>query len=342
LQPGLKFLLSPFALIFGIVTFLRNKVYDLGILKSNPIAVKSISIGNLSVGGTGKTPYVLFIANHYSEKKIGIMSRGYGRKSKGFIEVNHDHNSTEVGDEPLLFRRQLSSNCIIAVCENRHTGINEMLNLHPDIELIILDDAFQHRRIKAGYSIVLSEFQKPFFNDFMLPVGYLREWKCGLKRADAMVFTKCPESLSKNEQSLYGHKASKYVNNIHFSSIVYQSLSPINNVVNNIKNILLVSGIANPNPLINFLTQKYHVEVKTFSDHHSFNAMDLKEIHQKFDTFASEEKIILTTEKDVVRLNEYFQTEQGKMYPWYLIPITIGLLNENDFLNKLDDYVGKI
>jgi tetraacyldisaccharide 4'-kinase len=342
LQPGLKFLLFPFALLYGLVTFIRNKLYDLGILKSHEIAVKSICIGNLSAGGTGKTPYVLLIANHYSEKKIGILSRGYGRKTKGFILVNDNHNSSDVGDEPLLFRKQLKTNCIVAVCENRHLGITEMLKLHPDIELIILDDAFQHRRILAGYSIVLSEFNKPFFKDFILPVGFLREWKCGLKRADVLVYTKCPEKFGTLDRSVYIKKANNYVKRIHFSSISYKTLTPVNYSVQNIKNVLLVSGIANPNPLIAYLEKKYHIELMLFPDHHVFNETDLKEIHQKFDTFALDDKIILTTEKDVVRLDNYLQTSRGKTYPWHTIPITISILEENDFFNELDDYVGKI
>jgi tetraacyldisaccharide 4'-kinase len=342
LQQKLKLLLFPFAFLYGTGTFLRNKLYDFGFLNSNKISVKSIIVGNLSAGGTGKTPYVLLIANHYSEKKIGIISRGYGRKTKGFIVVNNDHNSIEVGDEPLLFRRQLNSNAIVAVCENRHIGINQMLKLHPDIELIILDDAFQHRRIKAGFSIVLSEFNKPFFNDHIIPMGYLREFKSGLKRADVLIYTKCPERISDLDQTLYLKKASRKVKRIHFSTIQYKTWNPLNHEVENIKNVLLVSGIANPYPLIEKLKEKYNLESIIFPDHHVFNDANLKVIHQKFDTFATDDKIILTTEKDVVRLDSYLRTNQGKKYPWYAVPIKIGIMDKNDFFNELDNYVGKI
>ena len=328
--------------MYGLLTSFRNKLYDFGIFKSHEIPVKSIVIGNLSAGGTGKTPFVLLIANNYSNKKIGVISRGYGRNTRGYIEVNLNHKATEVGDEPLLFRKELNANCIVAVCENRNVGASNLLKQYNDIQLILFDDAYQHRRIKAGLSIVLSEFNKPFFKDFMLPMGYLREWKNGLKRADLLIFSKCPTNLTEKQKEHYRIKGNNYLSEVYFSSIAYHSLVPINKRVDRIKNILLVSGIANPKPLIEKLRENYNLELMIFPDHHVFNESELTEIHQKFDNFASEDKIILTTEKDAVRLNTYFQTHEGKSYPWYTIPITIDILEEKYFFKKLDSYVGKI
>ncbi len=342
MQSGLKLLLFPFALLYGIITATRNKLYDIGILRSFEIPVKSISVGNLSVGGTGKTPYVLMIANHFSEKKIGILSRGYGRKTKGFIVVDETHASQDVGDEPLLFRKKLKPNCIVAVCENRKIGVQKLLNIHPEIELIILDDAFQHRRIKAGLSIVLSEYHKPFFKDYTLPMGYLREWKSGLKRADFLIFTKCPQNLTDENKSYYLKKTGSRIKDVFFSSIEYQTWTPLNYSVDSIKNILLITGIANPKPLIEHLQEKFNLELTIFPDHHVFNESEIAQIHQKFDNFASNDKIILTTEKDTVRLDKYLDANQGKSYPWYSIPIAISILDEKKFFNEIDYYVGKI
>ncbi len=339
---ALKTLLFPFALVYGLFTALRNKFYDLGILQSFEIPVKSIIVGNLSVGGTGKTPYVLMIANHFSEKKIGVLSRGYGRKTKGFIIVNDFHTAQDVGDEPLLFRQKLASNCIVAVCENRRIGVQRLLEIFPEIELIILDDAFQHRRVKAGFSIVLSEYKKPFFDDYVLPMGYLREWKSGIKRADLLIFTKCPQNLTFEDQRKYVNKTAVNLKGIYFSTIQYQQFKPLNHEIEQIDNILLVSGIANPLPLIKHLENMFNLELIIFKDHHVFSESDITKIHQKFDNFTADNKIILTTEKDAVRLNNYLKTNQGKIYPWYSIPIAIGMLEEEKFFNKLNDYVGKI
>ncbi len=342
MHKDLKKLLFPFALVYGLFTALRNKFYDLGFLKSFKIPIKSIVVGNLSVGGTGKTPYVLMIANHFSEKKIGVLSRGYGRKTKGFFIVNEDHTAQDVGDEPLLFRQKLASNCIVAVCENRRVGIQRLLEKFPEIELIILDDAFQHRRVKAGFSIVLSEYNKPFFDDYMLPMGYLREWKSSIKRADLLIFTKCPQNFNFEDQFKYVNKTAINSKSIYFSTILYQQFKALNHEIEHIENILLVSGIANPQPLIKHLENKFNLELMLFQDHHVFSESDVAKIQQKFDNFALDNKIILTTEKDAVRLNNYLKTNPGKLYPWYSIPIAIGILEEEKFFNELNDYVGKI
>ncbi len=342
MRKDLKKLLFPFALVYGLFIALRNKFYDLNILKTFEIPIKSIVVGNLSVGGTGKTPYVLMIANQFSEKKIGVLSRGYGRKTKGFFIVNKDHTAQDVGDEPLLFRQKLASNCIVAVCENRKVGIQKLLEIFPEIELIILDDAFQHRRIKPGFSIVLSEYNKPFFNDYILPVGYLREWKSGIKRADLLIFTKCPKNLTLEDQCKYVNNTAVNLKGIYFSTIIHQQFKPLNHEIEHIENILLVSGIANPQPLIKHLENKFNLELMSFKDHHIFTESDITKIQQKFDNFATDNKIILTTEKDAVRLNNYLKTNPGKLYPWYSIPIAIGILEEEKFFNELNDYVGKI
>ncbi len=339
---GPKTLLYPFALIYGFFAAIRNKLYDTGIIKPYEIPVKSILIGNLSVGGTGKTPFVLLVAKQFPEKKIGILSRGYGRKTKGFIVVNEGHSAQDVGDEPLLFKQKLSSNCIVAVCENRKVGIEKLLETHPEIELIILDDAFQHRRVKAGLSIVLSEYNKPFFNDYVLPMGFLREWKSGIKRADLLIFTKCPEKIIIENQRIFINKTGVKLKGIYFSTIEYQQFKPLNQEIQTIKNILLVSGIANPKPLIEQFEEKFKLEMMIFKDHHDFSETDIAKIQQKFDNFATDNKIILTTEKDVVRLNSYLNTKQGKLYPWYSIPIQIGILEEKKFFNELNDYVRKV
>jgi tetraacyldisaccharide 4'-kinase len=283
---------------------------------------------------------IRLLSNKY---RVAVLSRGYGRKTRGFIELNNSHSALEVGDEPLQFYQKFAPTIRVFVCENRALGAKNILQQYADTQIILLDDAFQHRKITAGLNILLSEYQHPFFKDFVLPAGNLREPIGGKDRADICIYTKCPENLSENNKTKFAQKFDpKFVKKTYFSSISYGNLrSFAGNTVSTIKNILLISGIANPKPLEKYLTQNFYVQCISFPDHHNYNAQDIAKIHKIFDNFASSEKIILTTEKDSMRLIKNGLINQLQMKPWYCIPITIHLDQEDDFNKIVLNYVEK-
>ena len=334
-------ILFPFAILFGWITFFRNKLYDWAFYKSYNIPQKSICIGNLSIGGTGKTPLVTYLGDHFKDKmKLAILSRGYGRTSKGFLEVFNNSLSEQVGDEPLFYAQRFDKNTRVFVAEKRAEGIQQIAKTYPDNNLLLLDDAFQHRAVKAGFSIVLTDFSSPFFEDHLLPTGNLREYASGVKRADCVIVSKCPISLSPEIKTKYIEKIA--CSNVFFSSIIYEDIRPIGSPKTEIKQVLLVTGIANPQPLIDELSQNYSVEIIQFDDHHSFNQKDIEKIHQKFDTFVQETSIILTTEKDYTRLKMHVKEWELNNYPWYYQPIALKIEEENKFIQLIERYVNAI
>ena len=339
----LRWILYPFAFLYGIVAWIRNKCYDLGLFQVYSIPVKSIVVGNLSVGGTGKTPHVAYIASLFQDKlNAAILSRGYGRRTNGFLWVTEKSSSVEVGDEPLTYKRKFDDNVSIAVCESRKVGVQRILQEKKN-DLIILDDAFQHRAVKAGLNILLTTYSNPYFRDHLLPTGRLREFRSGRKRADLIIVTKCPDQISDLNKDEFIKYLKFNKKRIFFSSITYGfpvEISGRNWV--NVKSILLVTGIANPEPLVEHFQKDYKVEHVSFSDHHDFSAQDIKGIHQKFDTFAQEETVILTTEKDYVRLISTGLMSEVENYPWFYVPITIQLDDEVNFKSIIEQYVGTI
>lgn len=340
----LRILLLPFGLMYGTVMHIRNFLYSNNILKSYKIPIPSIIVGNLSTGGTGKTPHVELLVKLLSEKyKIAILSRGYGRKTKGYIELNEKHNYLDVGDEPLQYFQKFGSLVTVVVCENRKIGVENLLLAHPEIEVLLLDDALQHRKVKGGFTILLSEFNNPFFRDLVLPGGNLREFRMGKKRADICIYTKSPSEISVIDEVLYSRKFSdSQTKNTYFSSINYGEIASMTKTKEStIKDVLLITGIANPSPLEDYLNHKYNVESIHFSDHHSFNLEEMEEIHKIFDNFARESKIILTTEKDMIRLQGKNFSEAMADYPWYYIPIQIDINKEEQFKQEIFNYVEK-
>ena len=338
-----KVLLLPFSLIYFIVSMFYHWYYDLFSNKSYKPEITSISVGNLSMGGTGKTPMIVWLANQFVKThQTLIISRGYGRKSKGFYEVDKNMSHSQVGDEPLLFKQIFGNQLKVAVCEKRKIGIQKMRNLYTDISFVLLDDAFQHRSIIPGFSIVLTTFDNPFFDDLPIPSGRLREPIQGIKRSDLVIVTKCPENLLKSDKEKYLKKLSKFNKPVFFSSIVYNSIIPISDlIVDNIENVLLVTGIATPAPLLAYLELNYNVLHIKYSDHYSYTVDDINHIHQKFDNFASNNKIILTTEKDFVRFKDNKLYNYINLHPWYKISISLKFDNENSLIQLIENYVRK-
>jgi tetraacyldisaccharide 4'-kinase len=337
----LRYFLFPFSFFYGLITSIRNTLYDNNLLSSKSHELKTIVVGNLSTGGTGKSPFVLYLIELLNkEKNLGILSRGYGRKSKGYLSLSNDSKADEVGDEPLMFLQNSLGRIQASVCEDRNEGINSMISDNSNLECIILDDAFQHRKLKSGFNILLTTFQDPFFNDYLLPAGNLRELRKGALRSNVIVVTKCPSDLTQNQKVYFEKKLKKYERPVFFSNIQYGQIKSFTKEAEQIKSILLVAGIANPKNMFEYLNKNYYVEEFMFSDHHNYTQADIQKIHQKFDTFASDSKAIVTTLKDFMRLKDKIHDWGLNEYPWYVLPITIEIDRETEFIKLIKDYVG--
>lgn len=338
---ALSYILLPFSLLYGIVTALRVCFYEWGIFKSEKPAVPVVIVGNLSVGGTGKSPHVEWLINRLSGSyKIAVLSRGYGRKTKGFHWVSVNSLAKEVGDEPLQIKQKFDE-CPMAVCENRAEGIQEMLHVHPEIEVFILDDALQHLRVKGAFNILLSTFQNPYFRDWVLPAGRLREFATlGIKRAQVCVFTKCPETLNKSVINTYSARFSSS-KNTYFSAFEYTSWHALSACVlpEKITQILLVTGIANPKPLEDYLSEKFAIELLSFPDHHVFDEKDIARVSKIFANFDASSTVVLSTEKDAVKLKGFDAIVKNVQIPWFCIPVQVKMNNEEQLLQEIKNYV---
>ena len=304
---AIRYLLFPFAVLYDGVTAIRNLMYDRGVFSSTKFKTPVIAVGNLSVGGTGKTPQIEYLIRLLKDKKVATLSRGYKRKTKGFILIDDHHSSEDVGDEPLQFYKKFP-NISVAVDANRVNGIQELQKrISPDV--ILLDDAFQHRRVEAGFYILLTKYDDLFTSDFLLPTGNLRESGRGAKRADIIVVTKCPKNLSDSEKTTIKNKLNTRTNqSVFFSTIAYQEKTKGHQEVflKDLKDyeICLITGIANPKPLLNFLDNNaVKVQHLKFPDHHEFTQGEIDQIQNRFERMTSSKKMILTTEKDYMRLS---------------------------------------
>ena len=302
----LRFLLFPFTLIYDLITRIRNLFFELGFLKQTSFNIPIIVVGNLSVGGTGKTPQIEYLIRLLKGGfKTAVLSRGYKRKTKGFVLLNGTHSAEDVGDEPLQYFKKFKD-IDVAVDVNRVNGILKLItNTSPN--LVLLDDAFQHRKVKGSFYILLTKYDDLFTDDFLLPTGNLRESRAGAKRADIILVTKSPIDLSETSKNKIRDKFKKYKTNVFFTTISYDlKTSGYNSIfVDDLKDfeVLLITGIANPKPLVSFLNEKNVIfKHLKFSDHHNFTDKEIEKIKKDFDGLNSSKKLILTTEKDYVRL----------------------------------------
>lgn len=329
----LRKILFPLAFLYWLITFIRNWFYDKGIFKSYSFNIPIIAVGNLSVGGTGKTPQIEYLIRLLSDKyKVAVLSRGYKRTSEGFILADENATASSIGDEPFQFFSKFP-NIQVAVDANRKNGIENLLQLSNKPDVILLDDAFQHRKVKAGFYILLSAYDDLFCDDFILPFGNLREPSSGKKRADMIIVTKCPNDLSELAQQKIREKL-KVKQPVFFTTIQYDDYVFGNDsqlLVSEIQSEskVLVAGIAKPKLFFDFL-QSEKDDTLVFPDHHHFSRQDCEQILAK----ANGRKII-TTEKDFVRLNGLLPKSQ-----LFYLPIKSTFLNEN--IDKtIEDYVGK-
>ena len=338
-----RWALLPFAFLYGIATGARNWLFNLGWKKSYTIPGKSITVGNLSVGGTGKSPFVAYLIQHFLKEELPVatLSRGYGRKTKGLATANEESSAESIGDEPLQYFHRFQDQISVHVAEERKVGVDHIRNSQSDETVLLLDDAFQHRKGRAGLNILITEYQRPYSKDFLLPVGRLRESKSGANRADIIIVSKCPEKVSNESKEDLTKDLAKTGQPVFFSSIQYGELELISGEQpNEIKEVLLVTGIGNPTPLLGHLESHYNVIHLKFPDHHAFTSVDIDTIHQKFNTFASRDMIIVTTEKDYMRLRKFDAVVNGSI-PWFYQPIEINISEELKLKNLLNTHVRK-
>ena len=347
----MTYVLKPLSWLYGGITGLRNWMFDQGILPQEEFDVPVVSVGNITVGGTGKTPHVEYILSRLSlDYKIAVLSRGYKRKTKGFILANSHSTPESIGDEPLQIYRKYGQNAKVAVCESRRRGIKELMRQFPDLEMILLDDGFQHRYVKPKVSILLMDFSRPIYEDHLLPLGRLRESAHQIGRADMVIVTKCPEDLPPLEYRLISKKLDLMsFQGLYFSRFSYGALTPVfpdeepyNVSLSSLTErdgVFLVSGIANPRGFVrHFKSYPFKVKVAHFDDHRDFTREDIHLIKEKFHKLTGERKIIITTEKDAVRLmyNPYFPSELKKLI--FFLPVTVRMeprLDEGDFIADL-------
>jgi tetraacyldisaccharide 4'-kinase len=328
----LRLLLFPFSIIYDLITRVRNYLYNIGHKSSFKFDVPVISVGNLNVGGSGKTPRTEYIIRLLSvNNKLATLSRGYGRRSKGFRVANENDNATTIGDEPYQLFRKFNDNVIVTVGEDRAFAIPNILQESDDIDAILLDDAFQHRAVTPSFSILVTDYNRPFTRDYVLPAGNLRESRRGASRADVVVVTKCPSQ--KVAMDAYTIDIQKYAGNkpVFFTTLKYGDLIPFGNLSTPTGKIVLVTGIANPKPLVEHLVMRFET-VKHFQyrDHHSFTESDLNEIH--FEVQQRSDVSILTTEKDMVRLRSM---PGVAAHPWFYIPVEIEFIKNGSEFDTL-------
>lgn len=350
----LKILLLPFSFLFGLIILLRNLIYDKNFLSVTVFQIPVISIGNLTTGGTGKSPMTEYLIRLLSVRyKIATLSRGYGRKTNGFHWVENSSPTSEVGDEPKMFKTKFPE-VLVSVDEKRVSGIKKILSQFPTVQVILLDDAFQHRAIKPSCNILLMDYKDIFKVDFMLPSGNLREWKSGKNRADILVVTKCPPVFSPIEERRFEKQIKKSKNQkLFFSYLKYGDLisadSSIRHPMFNKEyyfsrdySVLLFSGIANPKPLYDYLEDNAKEVVKLrFMDHHDYTYMDLKLVKEKFDTIVNKNKIIVTTEKDFIRINNSEFDEYLHSLPLFILPVEVAFHSgsQGDFDNAISAHL---
>lgn len=355
LRKRFGFILYPFSLLYGLVVRLRNRLFDLNILKSTRFNLPVICIGNITVGGTGKTPHVEYLLSVLQDRfKIAVLSRGYKRKTKGYILGDKNAKPEVLGDEPFqLFKKFRKVK--VAVAEKRVEGITNLQSDIDKLQGIILDDAFQHRYVDAGLNIVLVDYYRPIFNDHYLPYGMLRDGRSQIHRANIVIVTKVPQEIKPIEKRLWIKNLGLFpYQYLFFSSFEYGELTPVFGHKKKVldiaplkearANILLLSGIANPEPLKIFLTrQNMQVSTLQYPDHYNYSLSDIEEIKKRFKNIKGKQKIIITTEKDAVKLQFIKDFPRSLKEKIFYLPIMVKLLDgkQNEFEKLIINYVKK-
>ncbi|HQQ93383.1 MAG TPA: tetraacyldisaccharide 4'-kinase [Bacteroidia bacterium] len=345
MNTGLKILLSPLALLYGLVTLVRNRLYDWHILKVHRFDVHTIAVGNLAVGGAGKTPMIEYLIRLLLHENIRIatLSRGYKRKTSGYILAGSESSSDDIGDEPLIFKSKYPVD--VAVDANRVSGIRHLLKLEPPPRLILLDDAFQHRSLRCGLNILISDYYNLYFNDMMLPAGTLREFRSGVQRADIIVISKTPDKTSPVEiRTIIKDINPRAHQRVFFSYLKYGELYAINDpakkmdTLNELFRYLVISfaGIANASTMTNYL-KEYASELRhlPFPDHHEYQEKDLEDIERFYQSFEGGNKILVTTEKDLMRLKHPRIWQIVSRMNIFILPVEVSFKDKEQEFNEL-------
>lgn len=321
----LKIILFPLYGLYYAVIFLRNWLFDAGFIKSISPKVLTINVGNLSLGGTGKTPHVEYLVRLLSDKyKVSTLSRGYGRKTKGFLLADKQASAEVIGDEPMQYYLKFKDKINIVVCENRVKGVDEIQKKFADNQIVVLDDAFQHRKIAPHLNLLLSDYSKPFYEDSLVPFGRLRDIRNSAKRANAVIVTKCPNQIPEQEKERIRDKVWAYTKAevpVFFSKICYQEITSyaLKNDFDATKNIGILTAIAKPEVFIQYLSEKnFPIEkIFDFPDHYAFTRKDIDKIIKEND----ENLQIITTEKDMVKLK--LQLSESELMRFFYVPIDV-------------------
>lgn len=327
-----RFLFFPISAIYGVCVFLRRRFfYGFGIVRRTSFDVPVICVGNLVMGGTGKTPHTEYLVRWLKQNyRVATLSRGYKRKTTGFLSAQNQHSVSDIGDEPMQYFREFGNDIVIAVDENRVHGVKQLLNDSPDLQVIVLDDAFQHLSIKAGFNIILTDYFTPYFKDFLVPMGSLREHRSAAKYADMIIVTKCPSVLSPITRNYFLSKIKPLPHQrVLFSYFTYGDFVPVTATAEHKKQtdfsqILLLTGIVNPYPLKEYLMKRF-VEIHSFAfpDHHAFSLKDIAKIKNEFDEIITSKKAVITTQKDAMRLLDPQIKPLVDGLPIYYVPLTV-------------------
>ena len=331
--------------------WLRNFFFDHRVFKETVFKVPVIGVGNLTTGGTGKTPHVEYLARLLKEDfKVATLSRGYGRKTKGFLIASNSPNTDQIGDEPMQYYSKFKD-VTVSVGEDRVAAIEKLLQMEKKPEVILLDDAFQHRSVKAGVNILLMEYDKIMDIDYPLPAGNLREWKSGMKRADMIIVTKSPTILVPIERKrIIEHIKPLVHQQVYFTHYKYGEFTKVTGKQGGMFmsssyylekrfTLVLVTGIANPAGMLEYLRRHTDkIETISFPDHHQYSLRDIKKIQETFDNIANPSKIIVTTEKDAMRFRNPALEEAVKQLPLFYLPIEVQFHNDKE---KFDQYIAE-
>ena len=342
----MRILLLPISLLYHIVLKIRHKLYDWRILKRLRFEKPVICVGNLSLGGTGKTPTVEYLINILRDNyRVATLSRGYGRKTKGFQMADNQSTYETIGDEPLQYFLKFPG-ILVAVDEDRLNGTRQLLYSPNNANAILLDDAFQHRRIIAGLNILLTEYQNLYCDDFLFPAGTLRDIKSAAKRANIIVVSKSPKTLDEAEkQQIIKKLKPTKEQKVFFSYLEYAPLLPLNEKAKSVSaektdSVLAFCGIANPKPFVEELKKRHQtVDSLTFADHHAYTEDDVKHIINRFENLGGKQKIIVTTEKDAARLANSPYLCQFETAPLFALPVGVRFHEEEKFNEEILNYV---
>ncbi|MEQ9220482.1 MAG: tetraacyldisaccharide 4'-kinase [Cyclobacteriaceae bacterium] len=328
-----QILLFPFALLLDLITRIRNRLFDKGIIKPVQFETNVIGIGNLSVGGTGKSPMVAYLCEWLISHSIpaSTLSRGYKRKTKGFRIVTDEETAMTVGDEPYMFYQRYKEKVNVVVGEERMYAIPELLFHFPDTQVVLMDDAFQHRTVKPSLNIMITTFQRPFYNDFLMPSGFLRESRSGAGRADIIVVSKCPMYLSEADQRAISDQVAAYSDaKVFFTGIEYSNPVALFDERKLLTNqVIAISGIANADIFHTYVDDHYQVKIHhQYGDHHTYTRLDIKGIVAELNTQTS----LITTEKDAVKMRLF---PELKDYACYYLPIKIKFLKDETLFQSM-------